>query len=66
MGPPAPRGRNEGFPAGSGFDLARLQGANGECGGAGEFTPPRNGPYARESSRSARRQQQQMQEDEVL
>ena len=34
MGPPAPGGRNEGFPAGSAFDPARFQGENGESGEA--------------------------------
>ena len=35
-------GRNEGFPAGSVFDPARFQGANGESGGAGNFKSSHN------------------------
>ena len=42
MGPPAPCGRNEGFPAGSVFDPARFQDANGESVGAGNFISPRH------------------------
>ena len=57
--PPAPGGRNEGFPAGSVFDLARFQFANGASGGAGNSNPPRTGPYNRvprtESSNRCRR-----------
>ena len=34
MGPPAPGGRTESFPAGSVFDPARFQDANGESSGA--------------------------------
>ena len=42
MGPPAPGGRTEGFPAGSVFDPARFQDVIGESGGAGNFNSPRN------------------------
>ena len=51
MGQPAPGGRNQRFPAGSVFDPARYQNANGESGG-GDFNSPRSGPYNRDGSRS--------------
>ena len=57
MGPPAPGGRNQGFPAGSVFDPARYQNAIGESGG-GNLNSPRNGPYNRDSSRTTRKHQQ--------
>ena len=65
MGTKEPGGCNEGAPAGSAFDLARYQDANGESGGGGYFNTPGNGPYTREGSRTPRRQQQ-MHEDENL
>ena len=37
-----------------------------ESGGGGDFNSPRNGPKTPEGSRSLRRQQQQVQEDEIL
>ena len=46
MSPPAPGGRNEGFPAGSVFDPTRFQDANGERGGGGNY----NSPYNRDRS----------------
>ena len=46
MGPPAPGGRNEGFPAGSVFDPTRFQDANGEGSEAGNY----NSPYNRDRS----------------
>ena len=49
---PAPGGRNEGFLAGSVFDPARYQDANGESGGGGDFNSPRNGPKIRKGSRT--------------
>ena len=44
MGPQAPGGRNEGFSAGSAFDPARHQDANGDRGCGGYFNTPRSGP----------------------
>ena len=45
VGPPAPGGRDEGFPAGSVFDPSRYQDANGDSSGGGrDFYSPRNGP----------------------
>ena len=44
---PAPGGRNQGFPAGSVFDPARYQNANGEsCGG--DFNSQRSGLFDRD------------------
>ena len=65
MGPQEPGGRNEGALAGSAFDLAGYQDANGESGGGGYFNTPGNGPKTRGGSRTPRRQQQQH-VDEIL
>ena len=56
VGPQEPGGRNEGAPAGSAFDPAWYQDANGESGGGGDFNTPGNGPKTREGSRTPRRQ----------
>ena len=63
MGPPAPGGRNEGFPVGTVFD-PRFPGANGESGGAGNFNSPYN--RSRSLSRSPRGERQPMQEDGIM